>query len=88
MSKYQYCYYYNKIIIFVFASLFNTLCGTLYTFSPGIPCDFQGMKLTSEEFNAIFTFYDKVRGRTVVGWKRTEEAPSEAPPPRMAPPGP
>lgn len=23
------------------------------------------MKLTSEEFNAIFTFYDKVRGRTV-----------------------
>lgn len=27
------------------------------------------MKLTSEEFNAIFTFYDKVRGRTACDGK-------------------
>lgn len=30
------------------------------------------MKLTSEEFNAIFTFYDKVRERTV--WVEKREA--------------
>lgn len=34
------------------------------------------MKLTSEEFNAIFTFYDKVRGRTVGG---NQEAPQGTP---------
>lgn len=32
------------------------------------------MKLTSEEFNAIFTFYDKVRGKSM-GWKRRSLSP-------------
>lgn len=32
------------------------------------------MKLTSEEFNAIFTFYDKVRGKRV-GWKSRSLSP-------------
>lgn len=48
-------------------------------FASLIPRALQGMKLTSEEFNAIFTFYDKVRGRTA--WEGKAGAPSAGEPP-------
>lgn len=44
-----------------------------------IPRALQGMKLTSEEFNAIFTFYDKVRQRAV--WEGRAGAPPAGEPP-------
>lgn len=43
-----------------------------------IPWALQGMKLTAEEFNAIFTFYDKVRGAQL--WLgRQDAAPAGEP---------
>lgn len=48
----------NKLSIYKILTLCLCLCAPLHA---AVSLAAQGMKLSSEEFNAIFAFYDKVR---------------------------